>query len=36
MQLLKKEIRQTQETYDLAPADRVDIREEAAAKTCRI
>ena len=30
--VVKKEIRQTQETYDLAPADRVDIREEAAAR----
>ena len=30
--IVKKEIRQTQETYDLAPADRVDIREEAAAR----
>ena len=28
--IVKKEIRQTQETYDLAPADRDDIREEAA------
>lgn len=27
--IVKKEIRQTQETYDLAPADRDDIREEA-------
>lgn len=27
-----KEIRQTQETYDLAPADRDDIREEAGAR----
>ena len=26
--IVKKEIRQTQETYDLAPADRDDIREE--------
>ena len=30
--VVKKEIRQTQETYDLAPADRTDIREEAAAR----
>ena len=29
--IVKKEIRQTQETYDLAPADRDDIREEAGA-----
>ncbi len=28
--VVKKEIRQTQETYELAPADRDDIREEAA------
>ncbi len=28
--VVKKEIRQTQETHDLAPADRADIREEAA------
>lgn len=28
--VVKKEIRQTQETFDLAPADREDIREEAA------
>lgn len=28
--VVKKEIKQTQETYDLAPADREDIREEAA------
>ncbi|RKD28656.1 GatB/YqeY domain-containing protein [Lacrimispora algidixylanolytica] len=27
--VVKKEIRQTQETYELAPADRDDIREEA-------
>ena len=38
--IVKKEIRQTQETYDLAPADRDDIREEAGArlavyKVCR-
>lgn len=30
--VVKKEIRQTQETYDLAPADRDDIREEAGAR----
>ena len=30
--IVKKEIRQTQETYELAPADRDDIREEAAAR----
>lgn len=30
--VVKKEIRQTQETYDTAPADRADIREEAAAR----
>ena len=29
---VKKEIKQTQETYDLAPADRQDIRDEAAAR----
>lgn len=28
--IVKKEIRQTQETHDLAPADRDDIRQEAA------
>lgn len=28
--IVKKEIRQTQETYDSAPADREDIRSEAA------
>ena len=28
--VVKKEIKQTQETYELAPADRDDIREEAA------
>lgn len=28
--IVKKEIKQTQETHDLAPADREDIREEAA------
>ena len=28
--IVKKEIRQTQETYDLAPADRDDIREAGA------
>ena len=28
--VVKKEIKQTQETYDLAPADREDIRSEAA------
>ena len=27
--VVKKEIKQTQETYDLAPADREDIRTEA-------
>lgn len=27
--VVKKEIRQTQETYDMAPADRTDIKEEA-------
>lgn len=27
--IVKKEIRQTQETFDTAPADRTDIREEA-------
>lgn len=30
--IVKKEIRQTQETYDAAPADRTDIKEEAAAR----
>lgn len=30
--VVKKEIKQTQETYDLAPADRQDIRDEAAAR----
>lgn len=30
--IVKKEIKQTQETYDTAPADRDDIREEAAAR----
>lgn len=30
--IVKKEIRQTQETYDMAPADRTDIKEEAAAR----
>lgn len=30
--VVKKEITQTQETYDLAPADRQDIRDEAAAR----
>lgn len=30
--IVKKEIRQTQETYDLAPSDRDDIREEAGAR----
>ena len=29
---MKKEIKQTKETYDLAPADREDIRSEAAAR----
>ena len=28
--VVKKEIKQCQETFDTAPADRVDIREEAA------
>lgn len=30
--VIKKEIKQTQETYDTAPAGRDDIREEAAAR----
>lgn len=30
--IVKKELKSTQETYDLAPADREDIREEAAAR----
>lgn len=30
--VVKKELRQTQETFDSAPADREDIREEAAAR----
>lgn len=30
--VVKKEIKQTQETYELAPADRQDIRDEAAAR----
>ena len=30
--IVKKEIRQTQETYDMAPDDRDDIREEAGAR----
>ncbi len=30
--IVKKEIRQTQETYDSAPADREDIRREAAGR----
>lgn len=30
--IVKKEIKQTRETYDMAPADRTDIREEAAAR----
>lgn len=30
--VVKKEIRQTRETYDMAPADRQDIRDEAAAR----
>lgn len=30
--IVKKEIKSTQETYDLAPADREDIRGEAAAR----
>lgn len=30
--IVKKEIRQTRETYDMAPADRQDIRDEAAAR----
>ena len=29
--VVKKEIKQTQETYEMAPADREDIRSEAAA-----
>lgn len=30
--LVKKEIRQCQETFDTAPADRIEVREEAAAR----
>ena len=30
--VVKKEIKQTQETYEMAPADREDIRSEAAAR----
>lgn len=30
--IVKKEIKQTQETYDLAPANREDIRRDAAAR----
>ena len=30
--VVKKEIKQTQETYDSAPADRQDIRDEAAVR----
>ena len=30
--IVKKEIKQTQETFDTAPADRQDIRDEAAAR----
>ena len=30
--IVKKEIKQCQETYDTAPADRTEIREEAAAR----
>ena len=30
--IVKKESKQPQETYDMAPADRTDIREEAAAR----
>jgi uncharacterized protein YqeY len=30
--VIRKEIRQTQETIDMAPADRTDIREEAEAR----
>lgn len=30
--VVKKEIRQTRETYDMAPADRQDIRDEAEAR----
>ena len=30
--VVKKEIKSTKETYDLAPADRQDIRDEAAAR----
>lgn len=31
-EVIKKEIKQTQETYEMAPADREDIRSEAAAR----
>ena len=31
-EVVKKEIKQTQETYEMAPADREDIRSEAAAR----
>ena len=30
--VVKKEIKSTKETYDLAPADRQDVRDEAAAR----
>ncbi len=30
--VIKKEIRQTQETFDMAPADRTDIKDEAKAR----
>ncbi|MFR0812749.1 MAG: GatB/YqeY domain-containing protein, partial [Enterocloster clostridioformis] len=30
--VVKKEIKQTQETYEMAPADREDIRSEVAAR----
>ena len=30
--IIQKEIKQTQETYEMAPADREDIRSEAAAR----
>lgn len=30
--VIKKEIKQTQETFDTAPAERTDIKEEAAAR----
>lgn len=31
--VVKKEIKQTQETYDLAPADREDIRQRSCPET---